>query len=118
MFLRRERFPLSSRQTPKCDVHDSNAMQTDHPVPQRLTHPPDLAVATFGQDDSKPLCTEALDPAGPGLFPQDHHSRGHAIEETAVEGTIKLDLIFPFMTELAPQDVIDNVAVVGEENES
>jgi len=100
-FLSGEGFPLSRDQSIKRYLHNTNTMQREHPIPQHLTHTPDLSIAPLGENNAEPCGTESINLAGFGRLVENDNSLGHAIDEHLIEWMIDRHLIFPFMSVLS-----------------
>jgi hypothetical protein len=77
-----------------------------------------LPIASLRQNDPKPFGTEAFGPARFGPAPKDDDSRRHAIKKGLIIWAIQQDFVFPFMTKLGPQNLVHDVAIVGQENQA
>ena len=65
-FLCGERLPFPRDQSIKRDMHNTNAMQCEHPIPQYLAHAPDLSIASLGENNPKPCGAKSFNPTGFG----------------------------------------------------
>jgi hypothetical protein len=63
-------------------------VQLRYPVPQRLTHPSDLSIASFGEDDTEPCETESFNLAGFGRTLKNDDPLSHAVDERLIEWMI------------------------------
>ncbi len=115
---RRQLLPPSDRQPVQRDVHDAHARERDHPIAERLTHAADLAVASFDQDDAESIGRLPPNCAGQGRTSQYEHARRHAIQEFSVEWAVHTHHVLALVAVLGPQDLVDDVAVVREQDES
>mgnify|MGYP001616866859 FL=1 len=100
-FLSGEGLPLSWDQFVQRHMHDTNAMQREYPIPQHLTHAPDLSIAPLGENNAEPCEAESINPTGFGRSVENDKSLGHAIDERLIEWMIDRHLIFPFMSVLS-----------------
>jgi hypothetical protein len=98
-------------------MHDTDTMERTHSEPEDVAHPPDLPIPTFREDDAEPCGAQSFNLTGLRSTSQDHDSLSHPIKERLIEGSIHRHLIFPFMTKLRPKNFVNNITVVGQENE-
>ncbi len=104
-------------QVAQFDIHDAHPDQFGDLVPQIFAHPSDLSVETLGEDDAEGGFTQLFDNA---LFchrSQDGNTVAHAGDEVGADGLVYRDDILLFVLVSCPEDLVDNVAIVGEEDE-
>src|SRR6476659_10466767 len=99
-------------------MHDPDAVQSDDPIPYRLAHPSDLSISAFGQNDPEPLRPEAFHPTRLRLAIQDDDACGKTVQHRLIVGAIYRDLVFALLTELGPENLVHDVAVVGQEDQT
>jgi hypothetical protein len=69
-------------------MHDPDAVQHKHPIPQNLAHTPDLSIASFCENDAEPCGTEPVNPAGFGRTVENADPLSHTINECLVKRSI------------------------------
>ena len=87
-FLLRQLLPLSFNQSLDRNVHDPDTVQLRYSIPQRLTHPSDLSIASFGENDAEPCETEAFNLATFGRTFEYDDSLSHAVNERLIKWMI------------------------------
>ena len=87
-FLSGKRFPLSWDQSIKGNMHDPDAMQREHPIPQNLAHASDLSIAPLGEDDTEPCGTEPFNSAGFSRAFENNDPLNHVVDECLIERMI------------------------------
>jgi hypothetical protein len=87
-FLLRQLLPLSFYQSRDGNVHNPDTAQLCYPIPQRLTHPSDLSIASFGENDAEPCETESFNLATLGRTLKYDDSLSHAVNERLIEWMI------------------------------
>ena len=98
-------------------MHDADALQSDHVVPEVLAHPTDLPVQPLRQDDAELTRPGLLDLAPARDGPENGHAPGHVLDEGPSDGPVHGDVVLLFMVVAGPQDLVDDVPVTGQENE-
>jgi hypothetical protein len=93
-------------------------MKFDHPVAQRLTHPPDLPVSSFRQDDAKLITPDARHPTGPRDASENDDSAGHVVQERLVERAMDLHEVLSLMAEFGTENLVHDIAVVGQQDKA
>ncbi len=111
-------FPFARFQPFDGYVHDPRAMERDHSIAERLAHAPNLPVSPLGKHDSKPIAPHPSRPTRLRLAAENDHAPRHSIQEGSVKGAIHLHEIFPFVAEFGAEDVVDDVAVVRQQNQT
>ena len=114
----RERLPCPCRQAGQGDMHDPHAVQGEDPVADCLAHSSNLSISSFRQHDPEPSWPEAFRETRLGLASQDDDSRRETVQHRLIIRAIHRDLVFTLMPELCPQDLVHDVAVIGEENQA
>ncbi len=100
------------------DVHDAHAFQFDDVISQILTHPAYLAVESLGEHDFKFELPRLSHVTLAGDRVQDGNSRCHGLDEGAVDGLVYFDIVLFFVVIGSAQDLVHDVAIVGEKDES
>ena len=93
-------------------MHDANPLQRDDSISQRLTHPTNLAIAAFGQNDTKVLWSDSAQTAWSRALIEDHHTRCHPIQEALIKWTVDPHDVFLFVRELGAKNLIDDIPIV------
>ena len=85
---------------------------------QRFAHAPNLAVQTLGQHNAKCRGTRAFYGTGQGHTFENFHARSHLGQKFILKRTIDHDVVFLFVLVASAQNFIDDVAIIGQENEA
>ena len=110
--------PLTCGEVSELDVHDAYAFEADGGVAKVFAHASDLAVEALGEDDAEVVAVDLLDEATLGDCVEDGNSGAHFLDELAGDGFVDLDDVFLLVIVACTEDLVDDVAVVGEEDES
>src|SRR5450631_2324352 len=100
------------------DVHDAHPLQAPDLVTERRAHAPDLAVETLRQHDAEALLVDALDPAGQRQLSHDAHAACDHIQRQLRDRPLHGDDVLLLVVVLSPQDLVDDVAVVGQQDQA
>ncbi len=73
--------PIADGQVPQLDVHDTDANQPHDPEAQHRTHPADLPIAPFGQDNAKGHVVDLDGPARSCDLTEDKYPALQSIQE-------------------------------------
>jgi len=103
---------------PELHVDDAHAAQLGDAVAERGRHQADLPVQTLGEHDAKAELRDLARAAGLGHLAVDAHALGHAGEEFVGDGLVHADQVFLLVVVLCAQDLVDDVAVAGEQDQS
>lgn len=117
-FRLRQIAPLSDLQLAELDIDDAHALQTPHLVAEHLAHAADLPVQSLGEDDAEHVLADASYLAGLGGGIENPHTLRHAVEEHLGDGLVDGDNIFLFVIVLGTQDLVDDIAVAGEQDQT
>ena len=98
-------------------MHDPQAVQGGDAVAKRAAHAADLAVAPLGQRYPELAGTGAPHQARPRHDIENGDAAGHIVEKRCVEGPIDGDLVFAFVAVLDAQNLVDDIAIVGQQDE-
>lgn len=98
-------------------MHDADAFQGFYLVPEDFAHPTYLPVKALFQDDSKSSGTFLPNEAGFCSFSQDIHAIAHCSDHVMGEFLIHRDDVFFFVVISCPEDLIDDIPVVGEQDQ-
>ena len=99
-------------------MHDPNTMQTEHPIPQDLAHAPNLSIPPLGEDNAEQGWTESFNPARFARTVENDNPLSHAVNERVIEWMIDGHLVFPLMPMLRSQNLVHDVPVVREQDET
>ena len=99
------------------DVHDAHTFELAHAVVQKLTHAANLAVEALGQDDRKGMAARLLDDTFACTGSYNRNAVAHLLNEFFGDWLIHRYQIFFFVVVARTQNFIDDIAVVGQENE-
>ena len=110
--------PLPLWKFAKCNVHNSGSDQRNHSISQGSTHPPYLAVPSFGQHNLEPKWPHWHYSTGSCRSIQNHHPLRHVFQKCRREISINPDDIFPLMPKLRPKESVHNLPVIGQQNET
>ena len=109
--------PLAHRYV-EGDVHDAHALELHDAVAEVLAHPANLPVESLGEDDAEGPASQLLDLALAGHGVEDGHAASHATDEAACDGLVDRDDVLFLVVVPSPQDLVDDVPVVRQEDES
>src|SRR6188472_109618 len=93
-------------------------MQRYHPITERLTHTSNLAIPSLREDDAKSSPAESSHGAGTSESTEHHHPFRHPPEKRLVEFAVHLHPVFPFMPMLHPEDVVDDIPVIRQQDQA
>lgn len=114
----RSQFPVfADGQIAQFDIHDANTDQFGHLIPEDFAHPSDLSVEALRKDDAESGFAQLLDHAFFSDSSEDGNAIAHPGNEVSPDGLIDSDDIFLFVLVASPEDLVDDVAIVGEEDE-
>lgn len=99
-------------------MDDSDPLQPLRPVAERRAHASDLAIQPLSEDDAKCFPVDARYLAGLGHLAHDFDAARQHAERQIGDGAIDRDDVFLFVIILRPQDLIHDVAVIGEQNQA
>ena len=102
----------------QADIHDADALQLHDFIAEVFAHTADLPVESLGQDDVEHLGAELFDLAFVGHGPEYGDAVGHALDKLRVDGPVDSHHIFLFVVVFCAQDLVDDVPVAGQENQS
>ena len=102
----------------KGDIHDPDALKCANSIVQRLTHAADLAVQSLSKDDPECEFVDLLDGAGACDGIKYRHTGSHFLEKFGCDLFIDAHDIFLFMIIACAENLIDNIAVVGQQNKT
>lgn len=100
------------------DVHDADAFEAHHAVVEEFAHAADLPVESLREDDSELVAIDFLDHAFFGYGIEDGHPVGHFFDEATGDRTVDGNDVFFFVVVVSAEDLIDDIAIAGEEDES
>src|SRR6185437_10895375 len=114
----REFFPTPGAQSVDSNVHDPRSVQLGHSIAKSLTHAPDLPIASLRQNDAKLVTPHAHRPTGLRPASKNNHTPRQMIQKGLAERTIDLHEVLSFVSEFGTEDLVDDVAVVRQQNET
>ena len=86
-------------------------------VAECRTHPPDLAIEPFGQDESEGAWSRSKQSAWARHAFLELDAFLHPANEPVVEGFVDPYLVFAFMSEFGAEEAVDECAVIGQKDE-
>lgn len=110
--------PFAGLEATELHVHDARSFELDDTIPQKLAHAPNLAVETLGEYDIKGGVVDGHHRAGLSDGAQDGHPAAHFFEKIGGDGLIDGHDVLLFVLVARPQDLVDDIAVVGQKDEA
>ena len=99
-------------------MHDADAFQGFYLIPEDFAHPSYLSVESLFQDDAKSPGAFLPYEAGFRSFAEDIHTISHCADHVVGEFLIHRDNVFFFVVVSCPEDLIDDIPVIGEQDQS
>jgi hypothetical protein len=98
-------------------VHDPYALQAPDGVTEVFAHASYLSVKTLSEHDPEGVTSNLCNPAGIRDCVQNWNATRHPIQEFGCQGSVDRDDVFFLMLILSPQNDIDDVPIIGQEDE-
>src|ERR1041385_1405751 len=113
----RQLAPAPERQLAELDVHDAHALQRLDRVSECLAHAADLPVQPLHQDDPKHLRPEREHLARLGRRVGEPHPSCHLLDKLRRDRLVDAHHVFLLVAVLGAQHLVDDVAVVREQDQ-
>ena len=97
------------------DVHDPDTTELCYLIAQVLAHPTNLAVETLRKDDSEPPLSQFLDETRVRDGAEHGNAPAHVLHESLAQRLVHRHHIFLFVVVLRAKDLVDDVAITGQE---
>lgn len=108
---------FTDREGAEMNIHDAYPIQFGDLVIQVFAHPSDLPVEALRQNDAKCVGPHSLYLTFFRDCPQDGEAIAHAVDEFLGDGWFDGDDILLVVFVSSTQDLVDNIAIIGEEDE-
>ena len=108
--------PLAGRQVER-HIHDAGALERNDLIAKVFTHSSDLPIETLGENDLEHEPPELLYMALAGHGVEDRDTIAHIVNESLGDRLVHRDDILFFVVVAGPQNLVHDVAIVGEEDE-
>lgn len=109
---------FADRQIAQFDIHDPNADQFGHLIAEIFAHSSDLSIQALRQDNAESGFAQLLDHTFFSHRSEDGDTIAHPGNKVRSNGLVYRDDVFLVMLIASPEDLVDDVAIVCEEDES
>ena len=115
--MRCQLSPFAGRKI-EANIHDAHPLESEDLIAQVLAHPADLAVESLGKHDPEAMVIYAFDLTLARDRAHNWYTGRHAFDKRVGDGFVDAHDVFLFMVVARPQDLIDDVAVAGQQDEA
>jgi len=114
----RQVSPVADFEISQPHIDDAYALQAFDLVTEDLAHAADLTIEALGQNNPELVFAEAADLAGFGFGVENAHTASHSGDKVIGYRFVDRDEILLLVIVFRTQDVVDDVAIVGEQNQT
>lgn len=109
---------MTGLEVAELEVDDAHTLQARHVIAEIFAHAADLAVHAFRKNDVEDELAHAAYFAGFGRAVQNRHAAAHAVQKFIRHRLLDADYILFLMLVFAAQDLVDDIAVVSEQDQA
>lgn len=99
-------------------MHDPDATELFHLIPQVFAHSPDLPIQALRQNDAELVGAHLFDETRLRDGPQHRNALAHVRYERLVQRLINRDHIFLFVVVLRAQNLVDDISIARQKNQA